>query len=377
MRALIVSSFVLPHIGGVEQFVETTREILRRAGWDVCVLACRPRTGEPRADVALPTRYVTPTEWPLPVGGWHRLWSEVGKADVVVANGTRQLLPILAIGCAFVRRKGCIAVLHGGETLTGGSFLYHCVLGSSFDWLLARPALRASIPVAVSRAGVAGAQRTYGIDAQRLPFPLRDLPPAGEPPELSAEEPLTVVWIGRLFPEKDPVTAVQAVERLRTARDATLDVYGEGLLRDELEELALSRPWLTLHGPRTWEEVLAIQSRAHVCLSSSSRDAVQVATLEALCRGIPVVSTRVGDAPDYYLAPALERFCVPPRQPEALADALLALARAYDETRSAFAANGRLLLEQHTSQAAAALTRLMEETRLSRPARRHARRPSS
>jgi glycosyltransferase involved in cell wall biosynthesis len=368
MRVLIVSSFVLPHPGGVEQFVETAREIMRRAGWDVRVVACRLASGETKADVTLPTRFLPPAEWPLPTGGWRRLWREVGQADVVVVNSTRQLLPMLAIASGFVRRKGRVVILHGGERLQGGSFFYHRVLGSIFDWLLARPALRISVPVAVSRAGVEGVRQTYGIEARRIPFPLRSLPPRGAVPPLSAEEPLKIVWVGRFFPEKDPVTAVEAVDRLRGTRDATLDLYGDGFLRPELEALARSRPWLVLHGQRTWEEVLTIQSEAHVCLSSSSRDAVLVAVLEALCRGIPVVSTQVGDAPDYYLSPDLEQFCVPPRDPHALADALLALSASYDSASSAFAVNGPSLLERHAAEAADALIQVVAATRPSRRA---------
>jgi glycosyltransferase involved in cell wall biosynthesis len=361
VRALIVSSFVLPHVGGVEQFVETAREVLRRSGWDVRVLACRLPGGETRADITVPTRFLRATEWPLPTGGWRELWSAVGQSDVVLVNGTRQLLPILAVACACARRRRCIVVLHGGETLAGDSFLYHRVLGSMFDLLLARPALRVSIPVAVSRSGVVGAQRTYGIEPRTIPFPLRSLPSAGTPPPLAPGEPLRVAWIGRFFPEKDPLTAVDAVERLLDMREATLDVYGTGVLRAELEERARTRPWLTLHGSLAWDEVLQIQSRTHVCLSSSSRDAVQVAVLEALCRGVPVVSTRVGDAADYYIDPELRRFCVEARRPGLLADALHELAATYEETRRAFARNGETLTERHTTRASAALLELVSE----------------
>jgi glycosyltransferase involved in cell wall biosynthesis len=171
-----------------------------------------------------------------------------------------------------------------------------------------------------------------------------------------------VVWIGRLFPEKDPVTAVGALDHLRRERDATLDVYGDGFLRDELQELSRSRPWLTLHSSCTWEQVLEIQSRAHVCLSSSVRDAAQLACLEALCRGIPVVSTRVGDAPYYYGSPSLERFCVPPQRPQALAEALLVLSRSYEAARREFSVNGTMLYERHTTEAAEALVRLVAAT---------------
>src|SRR4051812_49029071 len=93
-QVLIVSSFVLPHVGGVEHFVYLAREALRQSGWEVRVLACRP-TGEiPDADVTLPTWYVAHSGWPLPVGGWWRLWREVGRADLLLVNGHRNMLPV-------------------------------------------------------------------------------------------------------------------------------------------------------------------------------------------------------------------------------------------------------------------------------------------
>jgi hypothetical protein len=48
-RALIVSSFVLPRSGGVEQFVDVAARLLRAQSWRVRVLA-RPRTGEAQAE---------------------------------------------------------------------------------------------------------------------------------------------------------------------------------------------------------------------------------------------------------------------------------------------------------------------------------------
>src|SRR4029453_4237677 len=42
-RALLVSSFVLPRSGGIEQFVDIAARLLRGHGWRVRVLACRAR----------------------------------------------------------------------------------------------------------------------------------------------------------------------------------------------------------------------------------------------------------------------------------------------------------------------------------------------
>lgn len=345
-RALIVSSFVLPRSGGIEHFVDIAARLLRGSGWHVRVLACRPRDGQANADATVRARYLPPGGWPVPVGGWRTLWREIGRADVVVVNGTRHLLPNLAAFAARLRGKRVIFVLHGsGAPFSTSSLVYHRLLGSLFERVLSRPALRVSQPVSLSRAGVVGCRRRYGVTATYVPFPLRELPPP-RPSPLGPGEPLRVVWVGRLYGEKNPLGAVQVVERVREHREATLELYGSGPLLGALEELARERPWLTLGGARSWEEIQAIQGSAHVCLSTSLRDATQIAILEPLARGVPVVSTRVGDALGYY-ARGLQRFCVEPGDPEAAAEAIVALAQSYDRSRSRFEANAQELVRRH------------------------------
>ena len=74
-------------------------------------------------------------------------------------------------------------------------------------------------------------------------------------------------------------------------------------------------------------------------LATSVADNVQVAVLEALSRGIPTVSTRVGDAPTYYVSAPLQNLCVPTQNPEAMAAALADIASSYDRCRREFTAN--------------------------------------
>lgn len=345
-RALIVSSFVLPRPGGVEQFVDVAARLLRAQSWRVRVLACRPRTGEAQADTTVPTRFLGTAGWPLPVGGWRQLWREVGAADVVIVNGTRHLLPNIAAFAARLRGKRVLFVLHGsGASFSTSSFFYHRVLGRLFERLVTRPALRRAQPVSLSQVGVRGSRARYGVKAAYVPFPLRELPQAART-ALDADEPLRVVWVGRLYREKNPLAAVEVVEHVRLECPARLDVYGSGPLLGALEELARDRPWLTVRGARTWEEIQQVQGMAHVCLSTSLRDATQIAVLEPLARGVPVVSTRVGDAGGYY-ARGLHSFCVEPGDPAAAAEAILALASSYDRYRARFAANARELLRRH------------------------------
>lgn len=369
MRILLVSSFVLPHAGGVEQFADTTARMLRERGHTVRLLACRRPGEDGTADAHVPARFVGHGEWPLPTGGWRTVSREVGWADTVVANNALQPLSDLAVLAARRRGVGRLLVIHGsGQPHPGAGRRAAGLARAGVQRTLSRAAVRRALPVSVSVAGAEGVRRTYGVRCAYLPYPLPELPPAPPLPPPAADEPLRVAWVGRLAAEKDPLLAVRAVERLRAARPATLDVHGGGRLEPQLAELAAARGWLTLHGSRPWREVLDEQARAHVCLSTSAWDNVQVAVLEALARGVPVVSTQVGDAARYYRRPELGRFCVPAGDAGALSDALAELAAGYAGHRHAFDDNGRRLQAVHGG-AVAALEELIDGAARERRAR--------
>jgi alpha-1,6-mannosyltransferase len=347
MRVLIVSSFVLPHAGGVEQFVATVRGMLEARGHAVRVLACRRPGEDGGADIRVASRFAGRGDWPVPVGGWRALWRAVAHADAVIANNATHVLSAAAVVAA--RRQGvpALLVVHGSGQAqshrTGAARLAR----AAFARTLPRLALRRAMAVSVSGVGVAGIARTHGVDGAYLPYPLLRLPPAPAPPPPGDAGELRVAWIGRLSPEKDPLLCVSALDATRQARPVSLDVYGTGPMRGELQRLAAARPWVRLHGSRPWREVLEAQAHAHVCLSTSAWDNVQVAVLEALARGVPVVCTDVGESRRHFRVESVQRFCVASREPERLAAELSVLAAGYDGYRRAFAENGRRIRAAH------------------------------
>ena len=315
MRILLVSSFVVPHAGGVEQFVQTVRELLEAQGCEVRVLACRRHGEDATADAVVPARYLGPGEWPLPVAGWRTIAREVAGADAVVANVAVQPLSVAAVAVARQQGVPRLLVVHGsGQPRRHGSRAV-LALRALFMRAVARPAMRQCLPVSVSVAGVEGAERAYGVAVRYLPYPLAELPVAEPRAGPAAGRPCGSSGSAGSHRRRTRSWPCGPSTTCATRRDATLDVYGSGPLESELARLSEARPWLTLHGSRPWHEVLAAQERAHACLSTSRWDNVQVAVLEALARGVPVISTRVGDAPRYYALPGLERFCVPPGDP--------------------------------------------------------------
>ena len=177
-RVLLVASFVRPHPGGVEDFVDSTRALLEERGLPTRVLACRLPGADTSADAVVPTRFVGSSSWPLPIGGWRTLWREVGAADVVVANNARHVLPVLAVLFARARGRRAVLVMHGsGVGPYGGSRAFG-LARALFQRTLGRAAMRLAHPVSVSRAGVEGARLLYGVDASYLPYPTPHAAPA-------------------------------------------------------------------------------------------------------------------------------------------------------------------------------------------------------
>lgn len=112
---------------------------------------------------------------------------------------------------------------------------------------------------------------------------------------------LTVGWIGRLEPSKDPLCAVATLGEL--ARSG-VDVRGwfagsgtlEPALRRELAAHSLADR-VELRGTLRPDELAAALAETDVLLVSSLWEGQPRAVLEALACGVPVVSRRVGDVP--------------------------------------------------------------------------------
>lgn len=147
-------------------------------------------------------------------------------------------------------------------------------------------------------------------------------PAAARPPGA----PFRWIAVGRLEEAKDYAVLLDAFARvLRGGSVAELWIAGEGSLRPALERQAAAlglEDRLRLLGHRADVEALLAEADAYVL--SSRREGMPNALLEASWAGLPVVATAVGAAPS--LVARLENGeIVPPRDPAALAEAMVAL----------------------------------------------------
>jgi len=146
-----------------------------------------------------------------------------------------------------------------------------------------------------------------------------------------------LVAVGRLAPQKDPQTMVEAFAAVVAARpQARLAVIGDGPDRAEVEA-AIDRLGLgasiALLGVRT--DVLDVLAGADAYLLSSRWEGLPRTVLEAVALGIPVVATDVGGVREVvdpgtsgWLVPAGDPAALGTAAAEALASPVVAAARA-------------------------------------------------
>lgn len=158
---------------------------------------------------------------------------------------------------------------------------------------------------------------------------------------------LTAISVGRLSPEKDYATLLQATQRVIAVYPTfRLILVGDGQERTRLQSLAAEL------GIEKQVEFLGEQTNVHEHLpragffvSSSTTEGISLTLLEAMAVGLPIVTTAVGGSPEI-VVPNVTGHLVPPQDPEKLANAMLEMI----EERSLwpeFAKAARERVEEH------------------------------
>jgi glycosyltransferase involved in cell wall biosynthesis len=184
--------------------------------------------------------------------------------------------------------------------------------------------------------------KSYGVPAARL-----TIIPNGvdteyfQPATALANGPPRLLYIGRLVPDKDPDTLLQAFQlTIRAHPDAELWLVGEGPRQAALQELAFrhSLSARVRFIPPT-DDLLPVLQQATFMVLSSRTEALPNVVLEAMAAGLPVVATRVGGVPEL-VDPGVTGWLVPPGDAPALA-AALGQALADPEARQAMGRTAR------------------------------------
>ncbi len=140
------------------------------------------------------------------------------------------------------------------------------------------------------------------------------------------------VLVARLSPEKDVATLIRAMGHARDLWGSqeprlALEVIGDGAERAELESLSrCSGLQDMIHFLGERRDIPARLARASMFILPSLTEGVSLTLLEAMARGLPVVATRVGGNLEV-VVDGKTGILVPPRDPAALAAAMVRLAQ--------------------------------------------------
>jgi len=136
------------------------------------------------------------------------------------------------------------------------------------------------------------------------------------------------ILVNRNFtPVYNVALAIDAFARIRKARpEATLTLAGSGplerSLRDQVDRLGLGG--IEFRGSVDNAEMAELYDAHDVYVNPTDADNMPISVLECLAAGVPVVSTNVGGIPDL-LEHGKDGVLVPPRDPDAMAVAVLSL----------------------------------------------------
>jgi glycosyltransferase involved in cell wall biosynthesis len=220
-------------------------------------------------------------------------WLESEPCDVVHSHGYK---PNVLMGLQ-ARRKGRpahVITLHGW-TATG-----HRNMNVLYEWL-DRALLRRADAIVIVSERMRGRYRNRFIrKARHVPNGIGQIPGTTVPIDTIirkfCDEAPTVVCVGRLVPEKDYLTVLNALALTATTPALRLLIIGDGPLRAALEgqsrDLGLSqRVLFTGYMDEAWR----VFPLCRAMIISSITEGLPIALLEAMRGGLPVIATPVGD----------------------------------------------------------------------------------
>jgi glycosyltransferase involved in cell wall biosynthesis len=256
---------------------------------------------------------------------------------------------------------------------------------TSPDWELAEKLRDAAWGVTCTRDGLARLDglapgRTqlayHGLDLARFPPP----PPARPPRDgRDPGDPVRLLSVGRLVAKKGHEDLIDALAALRDRLHWRLDLIGGGTLRQALEAQARARGLadrVHFRGALAQPAVIAAMRDADLFVlptkpaPGGDRDGLPNVLMEAATQALPILATAFAGTPEF-ITGGVHGVLVPPGAPEALAEALAALAEDPAQRRRLGEAARARLLADFSAEAATALIagQLRASAGLAQPAR--------
>ncbi len=170
-----------------------------------------------------------------------------------------------------------------------------------------------------------------------------------KPDQGYSPKPPTVLFIGRLVHEKDPLNLFEGFRlAAQVVPEASFEIMGNGPFRPQLENrirrYSLESRIRLLPAAA---DIRPVFKKASIFALPSSSEASPNVVIEAMAMGLPVVGTRVGGIPEL-IEHGRTGILVDPGDPKGLADALVTLLTDTDRARAMGQAGRERVLAHHS-----------------------------
>jgi len=336
-------------VGGMETVAVNLANLLAERG--IGSVLCFTRAGGPLEDRLSPsvTRLGLGRKVLLDLSALRRLVGFINQRQINIIHAHGSSLFFSALASLFARRAHLLWHDHFGRYATE----------ERPAWIYRIAARRCAGVIAVNQPLAHWARTRLKVPATRVwyvpNFVARapGVPPS--PTDLPGTPGARIVCVAYLRPEQDPATLIEAMKRVSQAvPSATLLLAGDGanstygsLLREQIRRQALADHVFVLGGR---PDIRAILGLCDIGVLSSVSEGMPLALLEYGSAGLPAVATAVGQVPEV-LDDGRVGLLVPPRQPAALAEALLKLLRSPELRSNLGAAFQRRVQELYSEEA--------------------------
>lgn len=216
---------------------------------------------------------------------WFRRYVRRQRPDLILSFLWPWSMKVLA-SLLFTRFKVVVAERQDPNIVRGGA---------PMRWLRGLLYRRANGIVVQTEAN----SKSYSGDIKVIYNPV-SIPQEKVGSALKAEKTKRFVSVGRLIPQKNQELMIRAFAEFNKGhKDYSLVIYGEGELRESLkqlaEELGIGK---AVKMPGNSSDVVSSISDATAFVLSSNYEGMPNALLEAMCIGLPCISTKVSGATD-------------------------------------------------------------------------------
>lgn len=301
VRVGVVSSFMPPHLGGLEVAAKTIFDAYQVGGFETRWIASRvPENLPPDGDGEIRVPCWNGLErwfgvpWPIwGAAGVKRLADLVRWADVIHVHDCLYLCSALAVLLSRRLRKPVILSQHIGFVSYPSIFfnelerlaystLGRAVLRGASHIAFCTPAAEEFVTELLGRTYSPASLIPYGIDTERFkPAPTHKITARKT---FGLPEPSQIVlFAGRLVEKKGVDLLLEVIRRMPSYH---FFMVGDGPLRPEPEE---NLTWIPFLPP---EQMAMVYQAADVFFLPSHSEGFPLAILEAMASGLPIVTSR-------------------------------------------------------------------------------------